>query len=153
MFQIVADEFWRINDAFHNLMGTGNIALQLIILGMVMMSVHFKRKGDISAHGNTMLLAIITNFFSIALVMITGLIEYYVSDPLSYTYYLSLIHGTLGGLAMLVSFGLTVPWIFRNSSPRLCARKKTLMRLAYTSWTIALVSGLIVWFLDVVLGI
>ena len=153
MFHCVADEFWRINDAFHNLMGTGNIVLQLLILGMLMMSIHFKRKGDIAAHGNTMVLAFITNFVSITLVMLTGFIYFYVSEPSSYSYSFSFLHGIIGGIAMIVSFWLIAPWILRGSDPRFCARKKVFMRIAYVSWTVALVSGLIVWLLDVVLGI
>ncbi|TRO53241.1 hypothetical protein E2P71_06460, partial [Candidatus Bathyarchaeota archaeon] len=111
MFFLVMDQFWRINDAFHNLMGTGNIVLQVIVLGMLMMSLHSKRKGDLLAHGNLMILAVITNFVSVTLVMLTGLVYFYVSEPLSLSYRVSTIHGVIGGTAMLLSFYLIIPWV------------------------------------------
>jgi hypothetical protein len=153
MFFLVLDQFWRINDAFHNLMGTGNIVLQLIVLGMLMMSLHSKRKGDLIAHGNLMILAVITNFVSVTLVMLTGFVYFYVSEPLSLSYRFSVLHGVIGGLAMLLAFWLTIPWVVRGSNMKVCTRKKGPMRATYLLWVAALIMGLIVWVLDVVLAI
>ena len=153
MFFLVMDQFWRINDAFHNLMGTGNILLQAIVLGMLMMSIHSKRKGDLLAHGNLMILAVITNFVSVTLVMLTGLVYFYVSEPLSLSYKVSTVHGLIGGLAMLLSFYLIIPWVVRGSNMKVCSRKKGPMRATYILWITALVMGLVVWVFDVVLGI
>ena len=124
MFFLVADEFWRVNDAFHSLMGTGNVVLQFIVLGMIMMSVHSKRKGDLVTHGNLMIIAVITNFFSFALVMLTGFIYFYVSEPLSWSYRFSVFHGIVGGAAILMSLMLTVPWVIRGGNMKFCAGKR-----------------------------
>ena len=153
MFILVADQFWRINEPFHNLMGTGNLVIQFLVIGMLMMSLHFKRKGDIAGHGNLMIIAFITNFISFALVMLTGLIYFYVSEPLSFSYQVSIVHGLFGGSAMLLSLWLFLPWIIRGSNPVQCARKRLQMKATYFLWVMALLLGLVVWVLDVVLGI
>ena len=153
MFFLVADQFWRINEPFHDLMGTGNLVIQFLAIGMLMISIHFKRKGDIIGHGNLMIIAFITNFISFALVMTTGFIYFYVSEPLSYSYQVSLIHGLFGGSAMILSLWLFLPWVIRGSNPMLCARKRLQMKATYFLWIIALLLGLVVWVLDVVLKI
>lgn len=153
MFFIISDEFWRINEPFHNLMGTGNLVIQLLVLVMIMMSVHYKRKGDLIGHGNMMVIAFITNFISFVLVMLTGFIYFYVSEPLSLSYKLSLIHGLIGGSAMLSGLWLLLPWLIHNSSPRYCAGKRIPMRVTFSLWVFALLLGIGVWFLDVVMGV
>lgn len=150
---LASDQYWRINEPFHNLMGTGNLVLQLLILGMIMMSLHYKRKGDLSSHVNMMIIAFITNFLSFALVMATGFIYFYVSEPLSLSYRLSLVHGLVGGLAMMLSLILFVPWLIRGSDAKYCAGKRVPMKVTYILWVCALILGIGVWVLDVVLGI
>lgn len=153
MFFPVMDEYWRINEPFHNLMGTGNLVVQFLILGMLMMSLHYKRKGDLASHGMMMIAAFITNFISFALVMLTGFIYFYVSEPVSLSYQLSLLHGMIGGLAMIMSIWLLLPWIIHSNNPKYCGRKRIQMKATYVLWTGALVLGIGVWVLDVVLGI
>ena len=134
-------------------MGTGNLIIQLIILGMLMISVHYKRKGDLSSHGMMMIAAFLTNFVSFALVMATGFIYFYVSEPQSLSYQLSLVHGFIGGSAMIMSLWLILPWMIHSSNPRYCGRKRVQMKATYILWVGALLLGIGVWFLDVVLGI
>ncbi len=134
-------------------MGTGNLIIQFIVLGMLMMSIHYKRKGDLTGHGNMMTVAFITNFISFALVMAVGFIYFYVSEPLSLSYRLSVIHGLVGGSAMILSLWLILPWLLRGRNSRYCAGKSVTMKATYILWVAALLLGIGVWTLDVVLGI
>ena len=134
-------------------MGTGNLIFQFLILGMLMMSIHYKKKADFSGHGKMLAIAWITNFLSFALVMSTGFIYFYVSEPQSLSYKLSIVHGLVGGIAMILGLWILVSWLMHSDDIKNCARNRIPMRATYILWVTALILGIGVWILDVVLGI
>ena len=124
MIPIVADQFWRINEPFHDLMGIVNLIVQILLLTMLYLGVRFKHRNDLMAHGNMMVLVVIVTFISAALVMAPSMIYYYVSEPTKLGYTFGKIHGIVGGVAIILSLSMTVPWVIRGTNTKACAGKR-----------------------------
>jgi uncharacterized membrane protein YozB (DUF420 family) len=153
VFNLVADEFWRINEPFHDLMGSINLVVQIIILLMIYLGVRFKRRNDLVAHGNMMIIAVIVNFISVVLVMVPSIIYYYVSEPTKLGYSFGRVHAVIGGVAMALSLWMTVPWAARGSNSRFCAGKRAPMIVTAALWVLSILMGFVEYIIHVVLNV
>ena len=149
----VADPFWRVNEPFHDLMGTVNLLVQILLLAMIYLGVRFKRRNDLMAHGNMMILVVIVSFISAALVMGPSIIYYYVSEPEKLGYSFGKIHGFIGGAAIILSMAMTAPWVMRGTTIKACIGKRLLMIITTATLTLALISGFLEFIIHVILNV
>lgn len=149
----VADQFWRVNEPFHDLMGSINLVVQVVLLLMIYLGIRFKRRNDLAAHGNMMVGAVIINFISVILVMVPSMIYYYVSEPTTLGYSFGRVHAVIGSVAMILSLWLTVPWAASGSNTRFCAGKKATMKVTAVLWFLSIFMGFAEYIIHVVLNV
>jgi hypothetical protein len=153
MIPTVADQFWTINEPFHDLMGTINLAVQVLLLIMLYLGVRYKHRNNVNAHGNVMVLVVIVAFISAALVMTPSILYYYVSEPTKLGYSFGKIHGILGGAAIILALGMTAPWVIGGTNTRACAGKRMSMIITTAALSLAILTGLMEFVIHVVLNI
>lgn len=149
----VADPFWRINEPFHDLMGSVNLLVQVLLLLMIYLGVRFKHRNDLVAHGNMMVLVVIVTFISSALVMAPSILYYYVSEPEKLGYAFGKIHGVIGGAAIILSLIMTVPWVIKGTSIKSCTGRRVPMIMTTAALSLALISGFTEFIIHVILNI
>ncbi len=142
----VTEDFWRIFEPFHNVMGEINLFLQFTIMALIYVGVRMLRRGDLVWHGNIMLTAVLINTVSSLSFMIPALAYFYQTEPSIYP--ISVVHGVSGGIALILGAWITGLWAYKGSSTRRCTGKRSLMVLTLVFWSISLGLGVVVYFLD-----
>lgn len=133
---------------YHLLLSTSSLVLQLVVLALLLVAVVLKTKKRFRPHGMLMATAVILHVISIVIVMgpsfgaiaftVTGLSEMIVA--------LSVVHGVLGLVALVLGIWLVAAWRFRQSI-QYCAPKKRVMDVTFASWITALVLGIALYFI------
>lgn len=133
---------------YYLLFSTSSLVIQLVVLALLIVGVALKRQKRFRQHGTLMVAAVVLHLISVIVVMgpsfgaiaftATGLSETIVA--------LSILHGILGLVALIFGIWLTAVWRFRQSL-QYCAPKKKLMRATFTSWIIALLIGVALYFI------
>jgi uncharacterized membrane protein YozB (DUF420 family) len=127
---------------------TISLILQLLILAMLIYGYFLFKTGDIKGHGFVLCTATAVHIGVIILRMIPAAS----SDPqfMSISFDpLSLIHwghAALGLLAPALGSYISLRWVWHGTDPRFC-RGKWLMRITFVSWMVALISGIVMYFL------
>jgi len=126
-----------------------NLAFQIAIMALLVVSMALKRKGKLFAHGTTMLVAVILNTASFFLVMgpsLLNLEQLVVDQPLDRLSMVTLAHAAFGSVAEILGIWIVASWHLQTSTQN-CAGKKKLMRLTFLLWEIALVVGVLLYIL------
>jgi uncharacterized membrane protein YozB (DUF420 family) len=123
-----------------------NLAFQIIIIALVLGSLALRRKHKLFFHGLTMLVAVILNVVSFLLVMLPSLLGLQIIrvQPTHIVSLVTLAHGTLGLIAMILGIWLVGSWHLQSSIQG-CSRKKKMMRLTRALWLIALFLGVLLY--------
>lgn len=133
---------------FYVLMATLSFIIQLVVLGMLIISFVFKRQKKFFEHGYLMLTSVILHLAMVFIIMIpsfNSVIFIESGVPLIITL-LNVVHGIPGVVAIVMSLWLLTSWRLRDSL-QYCAPKRKIMRATYISWLTAVVLGLIIHFI------
>ncbi|MGD6934115.1 MAG: hypothetical protein ACQCN5_07920 [Candidatus Bathyarchaeia archaeon] len=133
---------------YYLLLSTGSLIVQLAILAFLIVGVGLKRQKRFRQHGLLMTVALVLHLISIAFVMgpsfqaiaftVTGLSVMVVA--------LSVVHGVLGLISLVLGIWVILAWRFRQSL-QYCAPKKKVMLATFTSWIVALLIGAALYFI------
>ena len=127
-----------------------NLVLQifiLILLSLGMREIRIKR--SFLGHGRILTIAAILNFVSFLVVMGPSFLGFqsFVFEQISDTFSITtLVHSVFGSIAVVFSLGLVLNWRLQTSAKN-CIGKKNIMRLAMALWIIALLSGILFYFI------
>jgi len=133
---------------YHLLLSTSSLVLQLVVLALLLVAVVLKTKKRFRPHGMLMSAAVFLHLISLVIVMgpSFGAIAFTMTGLSEMIVILSVVHGVLGLIALLLGVWLVVAWRFRQSI-QYCAPKKKLMLATFTSWIIALLLGVALYFI------
>jgi uncharacterized membrane protein YozB (DUF420 family) len=121
-----------------------NLVFQIGIFIVLFVSYAFKRRGKFVYHGATMLVAVVLNIISFFAVMLPSLLA---SSSTSYYGNLgivSLSHGILGGIALILGIFLVAAWGLQRSVQS-CVKRKMIMRVTISLWFLALILGFLLY--------
>ncbi len=121
-----------------------NLILQIAILVMLAAAVWFKSKGIFRKHGALMTAAVILNLVSFITVMgpsFAGSVSSNFATQPPYSYPVTLIHIVFGSISLVSSIWLVGAWHLQSSTEG-CVRRKQIMRITITLWTVALLLGI-----------
>jgi hypothetical protein len=135
------------------LIATLNLILQLVILSVVISGYILKRKMRLIEHGTFMLVAVVMQSFSFALVMGPALViiielGFFQKPILLYT--VTLFHAILGGTSLATGIWITASWHLQTSIKD-CIRKRPVMRYLIITWILALIFGISLYLLTYVI--
>jgi uncharacterized membrane protein YozB (DUF420 family) len=126
-----------------------NLILQifiLILLSLGMREIRIKR--SFLSHGRILTIAAILNLVSFLVVMGPSFLGFqsFVFEQISETFsIITLAHSVFGSIAIIFSLGLVLNWRLQSSAKN-CVGKKNVMQLVMALWIIALLSGIIYYF-------
>jgi uncharacterized membrane protein YozB (DUF420 family) len=122
--------------------GQVNLAFQIVISILLLVSLAFKQRRKHLVHATTMLAAVVLNVVSFFLVMLPSLLsmEILKTDPFSVISMVVIVHASLGVITGVFSVWLIASWHFQSSTQN-CVRKKKIMRTTLILWLIVLFVG------------
>lgn len=84
-------------------LGPINLGFQIVILSLILAGFFLKLKGKYLLHGVLMFLGVVLNIVSFILVMGPSILgfEIIVVQPLSYISLIAVVHGVIGGIALI----------------------------------------------------
>ena len=135
---------------FYLLLAQSNLVLQVVILAVLLASYTFKRKGRFLSHGVLMLIALVLNLVSFALVMGPSLISLepvIMMSTLEKRSIVIVLHATFGAVADVLAVFILASWRLRRGTAY-CIRRKKVMRMAFVFWLVALSLGILVYLLQ-----
>ncbi len=143
--------FMSVSEETIVLIGTTSLVVQLVVLGLLAYGYSLKRKLKFRQHGTTMAAAAILHLITIFALMIPSFVyavipEFIVPFPYEFISIISIVHGITGAIAIVFGVGLVAAWRF-NKDVKGCFPRKKFMRVAITVWVIALVLGIVVYWL------
>ncbi len=127
---------------------TISLGIQIIVLSLLLAAIFLKSKKKYRQHGMVMLSAVTLHLISIIIVMVpsfgiffsmTGTVNF--ADPLVIV---TLVHVSSGLLAALFGIWLVSSWHLK-ADLQTCFRKKRVMDVTITLWSIAIVLGIILY--------
>jgi uncharacterized membrane protein YozB (DUF420 family) len=127
-----------------------NLGLQVGLALLLLSGVVLMRRGSFFLHGVFMLVATVLNAVSFFLVMGPSLVGWssaIVAYPLIKFSVVIVAHASLGSIAEVLAIWLVGSWRLRSGSDY-CARKKSLMLVTIVLWLIALLLGVVTYFLE-----
>jgi uncharacterized membrane protein YozB (DUF420 family) len=133
---------------YYLLISTSSLVFQLVILALLIVSVGLKQKKRFRPHGMLMAAAVVLHLISVLIVMIPSFeaIVFTVTGLSQTIVAFSVVHGVLGLVALVLGIWIVVAWRFRQSL-QYCTPKKRIMDATFTSWIIALVLGIALYFI------
>jgi len=135
---------------FYLLLARSNLVLQVVILALLLASYTFKRKGRFLSHGVLMLIALVLNLVSFALVMGPSLISLepvIMMSALEKRSIVIVLHATFGSVADVLAVFILASWRLRPGTAY-CIKRKKVMRMAFMFWLVALSLGILVYLLQ-----
>lgn len=119
-----------------------NLVFQIVVLAVFSVSLMLKSKRKLYLHGITMLIALVFNTASFAVVMLPS------SLRLNYSFNLfslvTITHVILGALAESFAVWLVASWHLQSSFQS-CMKRKKIMRVTMVLWLMALLLGILVY--------
>jgi hypothetical protein len=105
-------------------------------------------------HGVLMFIAVVFNIVSFALVMGPSILgfEIIVVQPLSYVSVIAVVHGVVGGIALISGGVLAFSWRLQRSFKN-CLKRKRIMKPTIILWIVALVFGIWLYIILYVYGV
>ena len=125
-----------------------NIVLQLIILVLFVAAMWMKGRKKFSLHGMIMLVAVVLNLVSFALIMLASLLrmEIIMTQPFHAVSIAALVHSAAGLVATVLGIWLVASWHLQ-SSMKVCFKNKKLMRVTSALWLAVLLVGFLLYYL------
>jgi uncharacterized membrane protein YozB (DUF420 family) len=127
--------------------GQVNLAFQIVISILLLVSLALKQRRKHLAHATMMLAAVVLNvvsFFSVMLPSLLGM-EILKTDPFGVISMVIIAHASLGVITGVFSVWLIASWHFQSSIQN-CVRKKKIMRTTLILWLIVLFVGFILYY-------
>ena len=133
-------------------LGPINLGFQIIILSLLLAGYLLKLKGKFILHGTLMFVAVILNIVSFILVMGPSILgfEIIVVDPLNFISVIAVVHGVIGGIALISGAVLVFSWHLQKSF-KSCLKRKRIMKPTIILWTLALLFG--IWLYTILYGV
>lgn len=133
-------------------LGPVNLGFQIVILSLILAGFFLKFKRKYLLHGVLMFVAVVLNIVSFALVMGPSILgfEIIVVQPLNYISVISVVHGVVGGIALILGVVLVFSWHLQRSFKN-CLKRKRAMKPTITLWILALLSG--IWLYTILYGV
>jgi uncharacterized membrane protein YozB (DUF420 family) len=147
LFFILTDGAMQLDESVHTTNATINLAIQVALIILLYLSINQKRKGNLAGHARLMLAALAVNLLSISIAMFPSLPQFYMEQTLSF--YVSVMHGVLGGVAEILGVYLVAGWLLAGSGTPFCAGKGKQMRITMGLWAVSLLLGFLVYVLHV----
>jgi uncharacterized membrane protein YozB (DUF420 family) len=127
-----------------------NLALQVIMFVIIVISLIYKNKKKFKIHGGLMGIAVILHILTFLTVM--GPIFFgHFSAFVDYTSYPEIqttwIHAIPGAIAMIMGILLVGLWTLRPSNIAACSRRKRLMDITVLLWLVSLIFGIATYIL------
>jgi hypothetical protein len=132
--------------------GQLNLGLQIVILALILAGFIFKLRGKYLVHGVLMFVGVILNIVSFALVMGPSILgfEVIITQPLRDVSLVAVVHGIMGGIALISGAVLAFSWRLKTST-QICVKRKRLMKPTIILWTMALLFG--IWLYTILYGV
>lgn len=123
-----------------------DLAFQIAILIILLVSMLLKKKRRHLLHGMTILFAFAFNMLSFLLVMVPSLLGLVIirNAPLHVVSIVAFAHMTLGVIAIACSLLLIASWRLR-STVQGCVKRRKVMRIALVLWLSTLVVGILIY--------
>jgi len=124
-----------------------NLAFQIVVLAVLLVSLVFKVKKKFVLHGATMLIAFLLyliSFFMVMLPSFLNLQEFIINYPSNRLSIVTVAHAVLGGITDIFVLWLIFSWRLR-SNIQSCIRKKMIMRVTLILWLTVLVLGIVTY--------
>jgi hypothetical protein len=133
-------------------LGPINLGFQIVILSLILAGFFLKLKGKYLLHGVLMFVGVVLNIVSFALVMGPSILgfEIIVVQPLSYISLVAVVHGVIGGIALISGAVLVFSWHLQRSFKD-CLKRRRIMRPTMVLWTVALLFG--IWLYTLLYGV
>jgi hypothetical protein len=133
----------QLKSAIQLAFGPVNLGFQIIILSLVLIGFFLKSKRRNYLHGVFMFVAVILNIVSFALVMGPSILgfEVIVVQPLSNISVIAVVHGVIGGIALISGVVLAFSWRLQRSVKN-CLKRKKIMKPTIILWILALMFGI-----------
>ena len=133
-------------------LGQINLGFQIVILALIFAGFIFKLRGKYFVHGVLMFVGVVLNIVSFALVMGPSILgfEVIITQPLRDVSLVAVLHGIMGGIALISGALLAFSWHLRRSIKD-CLNRKRLMKPTIILWTLALFFG--IWLYTILYGI
>jgi hypothetical protein len=132
--------------------GQLNLGFQIVILALILAGFIFKLRGKYLVHGVLMFVGVILNIVSFALVMGPSILgfEVIITQPLRDVSLVAVVHGIMGGIALISGAVLVFSWRLKTST-QICVKRKRLMKPTIILWTMALLFG--IWLYTILYGV
>jgi hypothetical protein len=133
-------------------LGPINLGFQIVILSLILAGFFLKLKGKYLLHGVLMFVGVVLNIVSFILVMGPSILgfEIIVVQPLSYISVIAVVHGVIGGIALISGAVLVFSWHLQRSFKN-CLKRKRAMKPTIILWTLALLFG--IWLYTILYGV
>lgn len=138
-----------IPDFAHNIMIASNLAGQFILIGLIVLAIHYKNQGKLRLHGNLVLLAVLIQFGFIFMHMGPSLLgdvgRDIAANPVAIVPLLSYAHSIIAAITVLMASWLTIAWASGYRIPPYCYGKGRLMKIIYALWITSLALGIVLF--------
>lgn len=127
--------------------GQANLAFQMVVFVLLLVSLGLKQRRKYLAHGITMSIAVVLNALSFLLVMLPSLLnmEIVKTEPFNAVSLAAIAHTSLGVVTVVFALWLVASWHFQSSIQN-CARRKKMMRPTLVLWLIVLLLGFVLYY-------
>ncbi len=127
-----------------------NLALQVIMFVIIVISLFYKNKKRFNIHGGLMGIAVILHILTFLTVMgpiffgqFSAFVDYISYPEIQTTW----IHAIPGAIAMIMGILLVGAWAVRPSNVAACSRRKRLMDVTVLLWLVSLIFGIATYIL------
>ena len=121
-----------------------SLVVQIATLSIVISGYILKRRMRLISHGTLMLVAVVLQFFSFLLIMgpaFLSLVENGLVQRPIWLSTITLVHASLGGVALATGIWFTALWHLQTSIDN-CIKRKAVMRYLFVIWILALILGI-----------
>ena len=125
-----------------------NLATQIITLGILFLSLYYKKKNNYKIHATTMSIAVVIHLLTFVLVMGPIFFEFFTffSTETSLNYVQTTwIHAIPGAVALILAIFLILKWAINQQNIDGCFKRKKIMDITIVLWIISLLFGIITY--------
>jgi uncharacterized membrane protein YozB (DUF420 family) len=125
--------------------GDINLILQIVMFLTITLAYFYKRKRKFKIHGIMMGIAVILLIISFITVMgpsFSGGYEFLTTETSELGVQTIWIHAIPGAIAMILGIFLVGAWALNPSNVAACSRRKRIMDVTITLWSISLIFGI-----------
>ncbi len=138
--------FWSLMN-YLVLIATLNLVLQIATLSIVISGYILKRRMRLIRHGIFMLVAVVLELFSFALVMGPSFLSLvgsgFVQRPILLST-VTIVHASLGAVTLVTGIWIAGSWHLQTSIDN-CKKRKGVMRYLFVIWILTLIFGIILY--------